>query len=398
MWDRDRASTSTNGTGPGAHGRRFEEELHQKQLDRDHVHQLRQKTTGISDPSPCVIRDSNENSTSDLKIETPYYSQEGFTHSYYDCLSNGIVDMERITKYMHDLHIKGIFNQASYEEFVTSEAAMNARQFCYDGLQRMPMVSFGDLVYARTLDHFAGRIRADILSAQIANCKNTNKTGEMVERTRPPALKLDISIRNCTQHWILEDDPPFVKVDLLDVVLHWHEKRGTTPFQKITDLYRRILSTSTSPPQEIQKYSMRINGRSGRNESLKNLPQKIEETLLGFGEDLLGLAHKELMAAPGASVWSSSFYKQLGQSDEERSKQYERLCEEKIRWRSELFRALQRALRDLRGYEFTVNDDGSNFTWIPNNRKSKRPPCDGNIIGVKRPAIDNSTDDSFELM
>uniref|UniRef100_W6NC36 Uncharacterized protein n=1 Tax=Haemonchus contortus TaxID=6289 RepID=W6NC36_HAECO len=143
---------------------------------------------------------------------------------------------------------------------------------------------------------------------------------------------------------------------------------------------------------------MRINGRSGRNESLKNLPQKIEETLLGFGEDLLGLAHKELMAAPGASVWSSSFYKQLGQSDEERSKQYERLCEEKIRWRSELFRALQRALRDLRGYEFTVNDDGSNFTWIPNNRKSKRPTCDGSVIGVKRPAIDNSTDDSFELM
>ncbi|VDO49564.1 unnamed protein product [Haemonchus placei] len=350
MWDRDRASTSTNGTGPGAHGK---------------------------------------NSPSDLKIETPYYSQEGFTHSYYDCLSNGIVDMERITKYMHDLHIKGIFNQASYEEFVTSEAAMNARQFCYDGLQRMPMVSFGDLVYARTLDHFAGRIRADILSAQIANCKNTNKRGgEIVERTRPPALKLDISIRNCTQHWILEDDHPFVKVDLLDLVLHWHEKRGTTPFQKITDLYRKILSTSTSPPQEIQKYS----------ESLKNLPQKIEETLLGFGEDLLGLAHKELMAAPGASVWSSSFYKQLGQSDEERSKQYERLCEEKIRWRSELFRALQRALRDLRGYEFTVNDDGSNFTWIPNNRKSKRPTCDGSIIGVKRPTIDNSTDDSFELM
>ncbi|PIO59631.1 hypothetical protein TELCIR_18902 [Teladorsagia circumcincta] len=186
----------------------------------------------------------------------------------------------------------------------------------------------------------------------------------------------------------------------MDVVLHWQEKKGITVFQKITDLYRKILGMSTSPPSEIQKYSVRMNRRSRRNGTLMNLPAKVEETLIGFGEDLLGLGHKELMAAPGASVWASRFYMQLGQTEEERRAEYERLCEERLRWRPELFRALQRALRyysrrDLRLYEVATTEDGSYLTWIPSNRKSKPGECDGGNDdsggsgSAKRQAVDD---------
>ncbi|PIO68694.1 hypothetical protein TELCIR_09506 [Teladorsagia circumcincta] len=211
--------------------------------------------------------------------------------------------MERIAKYLNDLHITGSYCQNTYEDFVSSAAA-NAPQFCYDGLRRMSITSFGDLAYARTLDSFAAQFRADILSAQLTRMNN-NSGIEVVERIRPPNMSVDICIRNCTKQWMLEADPPFVKVDLMDVVLHWQEKKGITVFQKITDLYRKILGMSTSPPSEIQKYSVRMNRRSRRNGTLMNLPAKVEETLIGFGEDLLGLGHKELMAAPGASVWAS---------------------------------------------------------------------------------------------
>ncbi|KAK6018819.1 hypothetical protein OSTOST_15565 [Ostertagia ostertagi] len=143
---------------------------------------------------------------------------------------------------------------------------------------------------------------------------------------------------------------------------------------------------------------MRFNRRFDPDEDLISLPQKIAETLVGFGEDLLGLGNKELTAAPGvdASVLSSSFYMQLGQSEEERSKEYERLCEERKKWRFDLFRALQRALRDLRLYVCVINADGS-VTWIPGNRKSK-PTTDGNTDSAKRRAVDNNTEDSIELM
>ncbi|KAK6018820.1 hypothetical protein OSTOST_15566, partial [Ostertagia ostertagi] len=117
--------------------------------------------------------------------------------------------MERLAKHLHDLYSKGEYCQDSYEEFVTSEAATTARRFCYDGLRNLPMTTFDELVYARTLDHYAGRIRADILSAQI---RKISCNGEVPEWNRPPHIKPYISIRNCTQHWMLEKDPPFVKV------------------------------------------------------------------------------------------------------------------------------------------------------------------------------------------
>ncbi|VDM78461.1 unnamed protein product [Strongylus vulgaris] len=39
--------------------------------------------------------------------------------------------------------------------------------------------------------------------------------------------------------------------------------------------------TITTPPQKIQEYSIRMNQSSGRNETLKNLPEEVENTLKG---------------------------------------------------------------------------------------------------------------------
>ena len=66
----------------------------------------------------------------------------------------------------------------------------------------------------------------------------------------------------------------------------------------------------TRPRNSIQKYSIRINKRKGRDDSLENLPDVVENTLIGilaeceisckryasaaFGDDMMGYGHDEL--------------------------------------------------------------------------------------------------------
>ncbi|KAL6727721.1 hypothetical protein Aduo_009572 [Ancylostoma duodenale] len=71
-----------------------------------------------------------------------------------------------------------------------------------------------------------------------------------------------------------------------------------------------------------------------------------------------------------------------------REKMRKILVRDRLKWKAKLFKALQRALKDIRGY--TYCDSGSGFRWIPNNRQSKAAP--------RNPSNDENriTDDEFE--
>ncbi|RCN43450.1 hypothetical protein ANCCAN_10576 [Ancylostoma caninum] len=64
------------------------------------------------------------------------------------------------------------------------------------------------------------------------------------------------------------------------------------------------------------------------------------------------------------------------------------LAWDRLKWKAKLFKALQRSLKDIRGY--TYCDSGSGFKWIPNNCQSKAAP--------RNPSNDENriTDDEFE--
>ncbi|CAJ0607868.1 unnamed protein product [Cylicocyclus nassatus] len=80
----------------------------------------------------------------------------------------------------------------------------------------------------------------------------------------------------------------------------WNPRRKDNTTQSLTSLYRFLLQQITSPPQRIQEYSLRLDGRSGRDAKLKNLPDEIETTLIDFADDMMGYGYDELL--PGAVV------------------------------------------------------------------------------------------------
>ncbi|VDO23965.1 unnamed protein product, partial [Heligmosomoides polygyrus] len=54
----------------------------------------------------------------------------------------------------------------------------------------------------------------------------------------------------------------------------------------------------TEPPNSIKQYAIRVNGRNGRDDKLKNLPDLVESTLLDCAEDMLGYGREELKYGP----------------------------------------------------------------------------------------------------
>ncbi|EYC42229.1 hypothetical protein Y032_0538g3131 [Ancylostoma ceylanicum] len=178
------------------------------------------------------------------------------------------------------------------------------------------------------------------------------------------------------------------------------------------------------PPELIQKFSIRINNTYAKERSLEDFPEDLQNTLLDFGEDLAGYGAdesksntlvdlssstffkalgitfeqrkarlKELidermelyfgedLAGYGADelkantlvdLSSSTFFKALGITFEERKARLKELIDERMELREELFKALQRALRDVRSYSYEYyGPDNSRFRWIPNNRHAK---------------------------
>ncbi|EYC42239.1 hypothetical protein Y032_0538g3135 [Ancylostoma ceylanicum] len=122
------------------------------------------------------------------------------------------------------------------------------------------------------------------------------------------------------------------------------------------------------PPELIQKFSIRINNTYAKERSLEDFPEDLQNTLLDFGEDLAGYGADELKSNTLVDLSSSTFFKALGITFEERKARLKELIDERMELREELFKALQRALRDVRSYSYEYyGPDNSRFRWIPNN-------------------------------
>ncbi|RCN46200.1 hypothetical protein ANCCAN_07745 [Ancylostoma caninum] len=112
----------------------------------------------------------------------------------------------------------------------------------------------------------------------------------------------------------------------------------------------------TDPAHLVQKYSARLNRKSGKDKCLIELPHVIQEVLIGFAEDLGG------------------YYCSLGSTTEEREEALKRRIKDRLELRSEAFSAIQKALKDVRGYSHeTIN---GKFSWIHSNKKAKRRRLD----------------------
>ncbi|CAJ0600068.1 unnamed protein product [Cylicocyclus nassatus] len=122
------------------------------------------------------------------------------------------------------------------------------------------------------------------------------------------------------------------------------------------------------PPQRIQEYSLRLNGRSGRDAKLKNLPDEIETTLIDFADDMMGYGYDELQPGAVVDFENSEFYASLGTDEAERKQNFDQASREKMRWRPQLFKALQFALQDSRSYTYKESES----KWIPHKRQSKK--------------------------
>ncbi|KAL6742025.1 hypothetical protein Aduo_015225 [Ancylostoma duodenale] len=134
------------------------------------------------------------------------------------------------------------------------------------------------------------------------------------EKAGVPSMKI-LTLNNTCKTWIVEELPPFVRINVSDVAFKWQPRKRDTPFQQLTSLYRYSLTSLrglavhffifffifyfTTPPENIKEYSTRANQSSGRDATLKNLPSEVEATLVGQGEDMLEFGKYELMSVSG---------------------------------------------------------------------------------------------------
>ncbi|RCN24606.1 hypothetical protein ANCCAN_29696 [Ancylostoma caninum] len=84
---------------------------------------------------------------------------------------------------------------------------------------------------------------------------------------------------------------------------------------------------------------------------------------------MIGYGCDEIKDPSGVDLTNSRFYLDLGENEAERKFELGILIAERKKWRPEIYRALQRALRDIRSYSYEASDK---FIWKPNNRQSKR--------------------------
>ncbi|RCN37348.1 hypothetical protein ANCCAN_16762 [Ancylostoma caninum] len=73
-------------------------------------------------------------------------------------------------------------------------------------------------------------------------------------------------------------------------------------------------------------------------------------------------------------TFSKWYYFSLGSTTEEREEALKRRIKDRLELRSEAFSAVQKALKDVRGYSHeTIN---GKFSWIHSNKKAKRRRLD----------------------
>ncbi|KAL6737907.1 hypothetical protein Aduo_011510 [Ancylostoma duodenale] len=169
------------------------------------------------------------------------------------------------------------FNQSTYDEFVQSECASRVTRFITEGL-----LDQEDPIMEMRLTEIANFLMERFI-----------RIHEITKNT-PPAAKAIFSVKNLTRTWDLEGPPPFKKVALEKIVQNFHPSTKNNNSQNFAALYRFILMRLAEPPQRIQQYAVRLNGKSGRNDCLIPFPIEIENFLLDFGEAFIDYGHNEL--------------------------------------------------------------------------------------------------------
>ncbi|KAL6727007.1 hypothetical protein Aduo_008923 [Ancylostoma duodenale] len=74
----------------------------------------------------------------------------------------------------------------------------------------------------------------------------------------------------------------------------------------------------------------------------------------------------------------------MGDNDAERLLCLETKRKEQVLCRPKLYRALQKALRDIRAYQYEDNAEARIFNWIPNGRKAEVPRTEHPTILVEK--------------
>ncbi|VDK53643.1 unnamed protein product [Cylicostephanus goldi] len=196
--------------------------------------------------------------------------------SLYACISNGTLDMDKAARLVLKQKRDGSFNQSIYDEFVRSEVASRVQYFRNTGT-----LDLGDTVLEMRLTGIINYMMAEI---QCAKFDRYTRTAEMAERKETgggvsgrPVLMLT----NCTRAWKIDGPAPFITADLGGLVSNYHPKDKESSFQMFAGLYRFLLVKITNPPQKIQEYSLRLNGKCGRVDSLLSLPECIANLLIG---------------------------------------------------------------------------------------------------------------------
>ncbi|VDM68500.1 unnamed protein product [Strongylus vulgaris] len=272
------------------------------------------------------------------------------------------------------IELRRHYMNASLMEFVRSEVASRVQYFRNAG-----MLDMSDPVLEMKLTGITNFLMAEI---QCAKLDRYIRIAEVTERKNDPISKPLIAVQNCTRQWKMEGPDPFVTIALQEMVANYQPKECSSSFQAFAALYRYVLTRITEPPQKIQEYAVRINGRCGRNENLLGLPACIENLLLDFGEDMIGYGQNELKAGVVINPMQSSFFMRLGNTHEERECALQQLTQERVVFRKELFKGLQLALRDVRSYTYDVQRK----QWMPSARKAKRSRMDSTGEGNEDPA------------
>ncbi|VDL67193.1 unnamed protein product, partial [Nippostrongylus brasiliensis] len=153
------------------------------------------------------------------------------------------------------------------------------------------------------------------------------------------------------------------------IVSRWHPHTAHSPNVQAVSFFRLLLQKMTDPPEGIQRYALRIAGKSGRDMSLKTLPEEVETILIDFALDMLGYGQPEIKCRASVALEESRFFASLGGTYEERSEALSVLVEEREGWKKQMNRSLQLALRDIRSYTYgQIN--GVN-QWIKSRRQKK---------------------------
>ncbi|RCN47075.1 hypothetical protein ANCCAN_06906 [Ancylostoma caninum] len=89
---------------------------------------------------------------------------------------------------------------------------------------------------------------------------------------------------------------------------------------------------------------------------------------------MLGYEWKEVQNGQAEEGNESSLHIGLGNSSEEREEALAILWRERMDWRTDLFKALQKALRDVRSYKYEIKDGKG--MWVANDHNAKRTGYD----------------------